>query len=389
MKQDNFRSWLTQGIILLPYLYLFPFIALANNSDKKMVVLSIVSIVAILIHSKFQYLKENIKNPIFITVALMCIYVLGKYIFMSSSPSMLRVLLSVTLLMSIFPNQLISQNRLIWLSFISSLLLFINSSYHTFYLEHIRYTGDLNAIPYATICAVMAVIGFFFALKTAKIIPAITFLLATFCVVLSQTRGIWLALLCAMIIIIAYSIKNNKHWMRIGVTIILATVSISYMMKDTISQRIEQTRVEIERIESGDLASSIGLRLQMWQAATEIAKVNPWFGVGSDHKNILIALVEEGKLQESIGEFHPDHYHNQFFENLAKMGIIGLILTILLMLTPIIYAIRKNVANRELIISLSVLFFIACLTDVPFWYAETSLLYFLLIIPLCNKDFEL
>ncbi|WP_139299825.1 O-antigen ligase family protein, partial [Vibrio injensis] len=194
--------------------------------------------------------------------------------------------------------------------------------------------------------------------------------------------------LCAIIIIIAYSIKNNKHWMRIGVTIILATVSISYMMKDTISKRIEQTRVEIERIESGDLASSIGLRLQMWQAATEIAKVNPWFGVGSEHKNILISLVEEGKLQESIGEFHPDHYHNQFFENLAKMGIIGLILTILLMLTPIIYAIKKNVANRELIISLSVLFFIACLTDVPFWYAETSLLYFLLIIPLCNSKLE-
>ncbi|MCG3722814.1 O-antigen ligase family protein [Vibrio cincinnatiensis] len=389
MKIDIFRDRFIHLLILSPYIYLLLFISINNNGDKYMVIFSIISIIATLVFSKNRNLKDNIKNPVFISISLMSIYILLKYTFMSASPSMLRVFLSVTLLMMVFPFHLITEKRIILLSFFSSILISINTSYYSFYLGHSRNTGLLNAIPYSTICSVIALIGLFYFLKTWRKIPLITFILSTGCVILSQTRGLWLALLCSVAILIFYSIKNNKSWLRIILVISLTALSLSYLMKDTIQTRIHQTQIEIEKIESGDLSSSIGLRVQMWKAAIEISKVNPWFGVGAEHKQTLSNLVEKGTLQKSIGEFHPDHYHNQFFENLAKMGIIGLILTILLIITPIIHAIKIRTMESGLIISLSTLFFIACLTDVPFWYAETALVYLLLITPLCSKNHQL
>lgn len=375
-------------LILLPYFYLFTALAIIDKSDKKMVIGALIAILASVIYYRWESIKSNRKNPALLVVAAMTLYVVGKDIFMDSSPSMLRVYLTTSLLMLFFPYQLLTTRLFIWLSFVGSIVLFSNTLYYG--QLTIRNTGLLNAIPYATICAALATLGLFLFLHTRNILSLMTFILATTCVVLSQTRGLWLALLCSMVILAIFYLKNNKQNRKILLISAVVIVAASVLMKDTIYKRVENTQVEFSRIASGDYSSSIGLRFQMWDAALKIAQHNLWFGVGSEHKQILQELVQQGELRPSIGKFHPDHYHNQFFENLAKMGIVGLVLTLMLFIVPAMHALKhRQQPGSGLLLALVCLYFVACLTDVPFWYAETNLLYLLLIIPLCSKTHQL
>lgn len=388
MIEKNIKKNLINTLILLPYFYLFTALTIINNGDKKMVIVALISILFSMIYYRRETIIENIKNPVLLAVGTMAIYVIGKDIFMDSSPSMLRTYIVSSLLMLLFPYQLLTTRLLIWFSFASSLILLTNSLY--FGQLTIRDTGLLNAIPYATICATIAIVGLSLFFHTRKVIPLLTFILATACVVLSETRGIWLALLVAISILSFFQLKNNKQNRKIFFISAIVIIIASILMKDTITKRIDATKHEFNRIESGDYSSSIGLRFQMWDAAIKIAQYNLWFGVGSEHKQIMQELVKKGELQHSIGKFHPDHYHNQFFENLAKMGIIGLILTLVLFAVPVIHTLKHHQkSGNGLILALVSLYFIACLTDVPFWYAETNLMYLLLIIPLCSNTHRL
>lgn len=375
-------------LILLPYFYVFTALTIIDKGDKKMVIGSLIAIVASITYYRWETIKNNRKNPALLIVAAMTLYVVGKDIFMDSSPSMLRVYLATSLLMLFFPYQLLTTRFFIWLSFVGSIVLFSNTLYYG--QLTIRNTGLLNAIPYATICAAVATLGLFLFFHTRKIIPLLTFLLTTSCVVLSETRGLWLALVCAIIILSVFHLKNNKQNRTLLIIAAIVLITTSILMKDTIYKRLDKTKAEYSKIEIGDYSSSIGLRFQMWDAALKIAQHNLWFGVGSEHKQILQKLVQQGELRPSIGKFHPDHYHNQFFENLAKMGIVGLILTLLLLIVPAIYALKhRQLPGSSLLLALVCLYFVACLTDVPFWYAETNLLYLLLIIPLCSMTHQL
>lgn len=384
MLEKKHNQTLINTLILLPYIYLFTAMTIFNNGDKKIVIGAIISIIFSIIYYRWETIKENIKNPVLLVVGTMALYVIGKDIFMDSSPSMLRTYIASSLLMLFFPYQLLTTRLLIWLSFASSLILLTNSLY--FGQLTIRNTGLLNAIPYATICATIAIVGLSLFFHTRKVIPLLTFILATACVVLSETRGIWLALLGAITILSFFQLKNNKQNRKIFFISTIVIIIASIFMKDTITKRIDATKHEFNRIESGDYSSSIGLRFQMWDAAIKIAQYNLWIGVESEHKKILQDLAQQGELHPSIAKFNPDHYHNQFLENLTKMGIIGLVLTLLLFVTPIIYALKqRQQTDCGLVFALVTIYFIASLTDVPFRHSETNLMYLLLIIPLCSQ----
>ncbi|WP_100753529.1 O-antigen ligase family protein [Vibrio salilacus] len=377
---------LQKALILLPFFYLFTFIAILPDGEKKMVVGALIAIAASLLLGRTDTIKNNLSNYVLWVVILFTGFVLFKYLFQTASPSMLRATLAVSLLMICFPVKLLSQRVLMWLTFIGAAVVALNSGYYFFIEGKARYTGQMNAIPYATICGALAVVGLYQFLTTKKLIPIVTTLLAVTSVLLSQTRGIWLALVCAFAILLFFYLRTQKQRWRILGAIVIALFTLTFAFKDTLIKRYEQTQVEFTAVQKGNYGTSIGLRLTMWQAATEIGKRHFWVGAGSDHKQVFLDLVEEGKIEEHLAKFHPDQYHNQFFENFAKMGIIGLLLTLLLFLAPAYYAISRPSEKSSLILALSAFYFVACLTDSPLWYAETTLMYLMLIIPLCSDQ---
>ncbi|CAK1951125.1 O-antigen ligase [Vibrio crassostreae] len=381
MKKNVINS-----LILLPYFYLFIFIAILPGGEKNMVVGAVISIFTSLAVVSKQTIKQNLSNYTFWIILLFSAFISLKYLFQSASPSMLRATLSVSLLMLVFPIRLLNERSLMWMSFIGSIALAAFISYHLLYLGTHRRDLLLNAIPYSTLCGTIAVLALYQFIETKKLLPIATILLSISSILISETRGVWLAVLCSFSILLFFYLRTQrKRWKILGV-MLTVFFTVSFIFKDQLTERYEKTEREYAAIQDGDYGTSIGLRLQMWQAATEIGKRNFLVGAGSEHKQEFFNLVDEGLIEPSLAKFHPDQYHNQFFENFAKMGVIGLIFTLMLFLVPLYYAATKRNEKSILIFSLVAFYFIACLTDSPLWYAETTLMYLMLIIPLCNDQ---
>lgn len=373
-----------QCIIFSPYLFLMAGINFVPNGDKKMVIFCLISIITSVIYYKKKYLKENIKNPVLWICTLLAIYLSISYSIQDGSPSLLRAFLSAILVMFFIPP--LSNKNLLFLATLGAGCLFFNSVYQSFYLDHSRSAGLVNVIPYATFCSTLFLIGIYFIIinhdKKQTSLAIIIIILSTTSVILSLSRGVWLALTVATFAMIIYQFSRSKKlWQYISI-ILIGSISISYLFKDPILDRAQETISEINEIQRGNLNTSIGLRLQMWKASYFIAQENLLFGVGRQHQSILNKLYDTGKVSNDLLEFQPQHYHNQLIDSMVKYGLIGTLFIILLYISPFATSIYNKNEHSTLILGISSLYFIAGLTDVPLNHSQTIYIYILFMVPL-------
>ncbi len=385
---NNKSLIITNSLILSPYLFLILGLNFLSNGDKNMVVFSLISMLTSFIFYGKKIVYENIKNPIFIVSILFSIYLSILYQLQGASPSLLRSFIAGSLVTLFFPRKLLSKKIMLGLILIGSMMLFLNSLYYTFYLGLSRSAGLVNVIPYATFCSVFSLAGLYFFLshqeKNIKLIGLITTILSTTCVILSLSRGVWLALFFSMIMMLFFQFRHSKKmWKYILISIISLLIGF-FMFQDKINHRIAQTNAEIQEIKEGNLNTSIGLRLQMWNASFLVVRDNWLFGVGSSHQMILEELANQGQVSQELVKFKNQHYHNQLIDTLVKYGVFGVLLLIMMYITPIYLAVHNKLNYAPFIISVSLLYFISGLTDVPLSHSQTIYLYLLVIIPLCN-----
>lgn len=381
-----FKSYLSKLLILSPYLFLFTGLSLIEDGSKRIVVLVIISVITHLA----IYKKLSFKNKLpVLAISLFSFYIAIHYNYYSGSPSLIRAYLSAILLLLFFKMDFLSDKTLVTLILLSAIVLCANSLYYSLILNHFRDSGLMNVIPYATFCSGICVLSFYYFINNVKskigIISLISLILLLTSVVLTLSRGVWLALFVTFILILIIHAKNLKQLWRYSAIFIISIFVVLFSFKSEFKIRTQQTMAEIKRIEKGDLNSSIGLRLQMWQAAGYIAKEHFWFGIGNDNKPEIEKLYSEGKISKGLKAFHVYHFHNQFIDTQVRFGFIGLLLFLPILIVPIWIAKTTNSPYRTAIFGLTSLYFIASLTDVPFNHNQTVFLYLMLIIPLCYK----
>lgn len=381
-------SLLSRVILLLPYLFLFSGLSIIQQGNKRMVLLAVIAIIASVVIYKKQLLQDNLRNWALGAVLIFSAYIIIHYQYKDGSPSLLRAYLASALLLVVFPAQILTRRIWITLCVIGSLFVMGNSLYHTFYLGQARDAGLMNVIPYATFCSGIAVLSFHFFLAAPKSKSGLFGLLSVLCassaVILTLSRGVWLALIAAFIVMLVFHAKSLRHLGRYFVIFVLSSAVVLFVFKDKLETRFEQTRAEITRIESGDMDSSIGLRFQMWRAAYLISKDNFWLGVGNEHLPELEQRYEDGQISVGIINFRVYHFHNQLIDTLVRFGFVGLILFLPIYFLPVYIALKSNHTYRVAILGLSTLYIVASLTDVPLNHSQTILLYIMLMIPLCG-----
>lgn len=384
----NNKSLIENSLILSPYLFLILGLNFLSNGDKTMVIFSIISMVTSFIVYGKENVYNNIKNPIFIVAILFSVYLSILYQLQGGSPSLLRSFIAASLVTLFFPKKLLSKKIMLGLILIGSMMLFLNSVYYTFYLGLSRSSGFVNVIPYATFCSVFSLAGLYCFLshqeKNIKLIGLITTLLSTTCVILSLSRGLWLALFFSMVTMLFFQFRHSKKmWKYILISLVSLLISF-FIFQDKINHRIAQTNAEVQEIKEGNLNTSIGLRLQMWNSSFLVVKNNWLFGVGSSHQMILEELANQGQVSQELVKFKNQHYHNQLIDTLVKYGVFGVLLLIMMYIVPIYLAVHNKLNYAPFIISVSLLYFISGLTDVPLSHSQTIYLYLLIMIPLCS-----
>jgi O-antigen ligase len=157
----------------------------------------------------------------------------------------------------------------------------------------------------------------------------------------SESRGVFgIALVLAFAIIFL-----SKASMKMKV--ILSFIIITFTIHFTIVKPLPVVTKQLVSMNSHDVYG-IGERTKVWNAAFEVARLNPLLGIGNGNWN-YIELDQIKLAVQSRGEvFNPENYalqyahpHNIYLANLVDRGIFGLIIFLIFMFVWLITLINS------------------------------------------------
>lgn len=176
--------------------------------------------------------------------------------------------------------------------------------------------------------------------KLLKTLGVVVSILLGVCLVMTSSRGGWLAFVTALIFM-GIITREKKKFMWIGVVICILLVAL---LVRPYSRSIVATLLTFH--DAGSLDRKV-----MWQAAINMIKDKPFFGHG------LNTFMSNYTKYWVGGEFMPRYAHNCFLQITAELGIVGLFTFLWLIITFFIKSIRALKRTEDK-------FYIACITGI-------------------------
>jgi O-antigen ligase len=159
-----------------------------------------------------------------------------------------------------------------------------------------------------------------------------------FCVILSEMRGIWIAIPFVTAVILWACVRTLSGVnMRRAVLAAAASVVIGVgLTGGMIWDRLAQFSADIDQIaERGDYDSSTGRRLLMYDAAWSAILEAPWSGYGIGERMDAVQAHVPVDRRDLVAYSHP---HNGFLAALLDAGVTGLAALCLLLSAPVVIA---------------------------------------------------
>lgn len=246
---------------------------------------------------------------------------------------------------------------------------------------------------------------FFKLSKSYKKVICCIILLNIIVLISTQTRTGYIAF-CALLFmwggycIYSYKgifIKNSKQLIKhpkkiilfliVFILVLFLIISNKYIQQN-ITTRFNDTIADIKAYEADKPLTSIGMRLVMWEAASNQIPDNFWFGVGIDN---LRAALTEGTQKILDKKFNLKkglifgHYHNNYLTSQIYGGILSLLALFFFLGYLFLYFIKKLRSNPKLITPYTGLGYLITgqffwLTESPFFFERTFTTYWLFLV---------
>lgn len=196
--------------------------------------------------------------------------------------------------------------------------------------------GAGNALPFALICAIFAVVSLLNLLSEVKwrrIVGFIGFVAGFVCLLLSQSRGMLPVPVLAVVLFAFFFPATIKPWMNIKGALVVAVVAVIVVWFGINSaERIRETISFLTSERAGATDHSYSVRMDLWKHGLELIQQNPILGHGIQNRRALI---------EQIGmEF--SHFHNGFITALVDAGIVGFLSLVALLCAPLVAALNAT-----------------------------------------------
>ena len=167
---------------------------------------------------------------------------------------------------------------------------------------------------------------------------------------LSGSRGGWIGLPFVFLVLYrAYGTLLSTRLRASIIAILLALVTLMYLVPKTgVQDRIKQGMQDVELYRSGEnKATSLGARFEMWQGALTLIAEKPLTGWGwNGYHEGMQALVDKGQVIQFAAD---NHAHNEYLDNFARRGVLGVLSLLALYLVPLrLFAKRLKTSNLEL-----------------------------------------
>ncbi|CAN5125295.1 O-antigen ligase family protein [soil metagenome] len=210
--------------------------------------------------------------------------------------------------------------------------------------------GFSNLIPFGDLSMMMGVLALlsigWTRSRVSVVLGVLAGLLGLYVSVASGNRGSWLAIP----IFIFIALFLTRRWstrVKFGVyAAVIATLVLLGAVSRPIAERVERVDDELTQFEHGEnLDSSVGTRLQLWQASWRIFQRHPVAGTGVlEFKDALHEEAAQNRLTPVAATF--DHSHNEVLFALASLGVVGLLAYLMLLVVPAVFYARRLRADN-------------------------------------------
>jgi len=386
---NNTLNFLLQCLISLPIYWSITGLFLIKGGDKVLVGIISTAVIAKIIFNIYNRIQFKFSitatTPLILIAAL---YGCFSYYYHSYSSSELRVTISTLLYFTLaMPSKKYIPLKLLSITlFISSTIILYNTYNFAFILNASRGAWSVNAIPYATFNAVLMLIslGLFLSIEKLKykVINLLTALFLLSTVIMTDTRGTWLAIFVSLstTVYLLYKHKTiNKRWIYTSFFLVTIGIIFSY---PTIKDRIVVTNSEFQMIKNNNLSSSMGLRVQMWRYGLKIIYDSPSFiGLGqSKHISMIHDDYKKGEVSKSLNNFDNKNLHNSYIDRTVKYGFIGLFIFLSFIFIPFYHGFKtNNIPCKIILISMPLLISVAGLTYIPLSHPGTFFVYLFIL----------
>jgi O-antigen ligase len=252
----------------------------------------------------------------------------------------------------------------------------------------------MNPIPYGNLCVLLGFLSLLclrdlnrndegplkitFA-TLACIVAAICGLLGS---IWTESRGGWVALIVIALLFICAAPGIKAMHKIIAMIVFSVVLVLSYTQIDRIHSRVtEAVDQSMLYLNQGNRDTSVGIRLQLWEASLVVLKEHPLAGVGVGHYQEALKSLSDRGVISPLAATMP-HSHNELAYFATLLGIPGLLCILCIYFIPAGWFLSKLRSRQErtriaayMGLTTCLLFFVFGWTEVMFVIAATNVLY--------------
>ena len=189
-----------------------------------------------------------------------------------------------------------------------------------------------------------------------RLVGLVTLFLGVFAVFIMNTRSTYVALLLIILLFVIttlFFLHKNKKKAIVQILLFLVPIGLAFFSANSILD----TAIKAQDIQGGygsvtkrigdiNLASEENSRIHLWRAAFDYLKKHPILGDGYGNWKLASIPYEKERTNDL---FVPYHSHNDFLENGADLGVVGLVCYISLFILLALFTIRiwKNEKAKQ------------------------------------------
>ena len=136
-------------------------------------------------------------------------------------------------------------------------------------------------------------------------------------VIVTYSRGGWVAAAAGLLMLLGFLLCHGNHRLRAALVLLLFLVA-GGVTKHIISNDPSYMRRISKIDDAGPGVLDFTARVEGWNAAAQMWKDHPWWGVGPGHFNTRFEQYRPEALQ-----LQPDHVHCDYLELIADWGAAG------------------------------------------------------------------
>jgi O-antigen ligase len=268
-------------------------------------------------------------------------------------------------------------------------------AYQRWFIGLDRPGGLINSITFGDIMLCMGLMCLAATLDFAgrsAIWPALGALAGLTGSVATGTRGGWVAIILAAVLLGRYGHVLRGRWRKVLALLALVLLVSTYFIPQTgTRERIDQGINDVQQyFNGGDTYTNIGVRFELWRSALQLIERRPLLGASIPTvKREMQELVDQHRAHPYVLEF--EHFHNDILQALVFGGVVGLLVFGGMLVAPFLFFLgqmqrgggaRNAPALAGMLLVLS--YFSFGLTEVIFWSVRSSMFYAMMLFLLAG-----